>query len=158
MLCCCDGFPCGSAYKESTCNAQDLGTIPDLISGLEDLLENNVCPLQHSGLENSMDFTVYGVPKSGHDWTTFKVSRIFSSVQLFSHVRLFATPWIAARQASLSITNSKSSLRLMSIESVMPSHPLSSPSPPARNSSQHQSLFQWVNSSHEVAKVLEFQL
>ena len=38
------------------------------------------------------------------------------------------------------------------------SHPLSSPSPPAPNPSQHQSLFQWVNSSHEVAKVLKFQL
>ena len=44
----------------------------------------------------------------------------FSSVQSLSRVRLFATPWIAARQASLSITNSQSSLRLMSIESVMP--------------------------------------
>ena len=44
-----------------------------------------------------------------------------SSVQLLSRVRLFATPWIAARQASLSITNSRSSLRLRSIESVMPS-------------------------------------
>ena len=54
----------------------------------------------------------------------------FSSVQSFSHVQLFATPWIAERQASLSITNSRSSLRLMSIESGMPSsylilcHPL----------------------------------
>ena len=53
-----------------------------------------------------------------------------SSVQLPSSVRLFATPWIAAHQASLSITISRSSLRLMSIESVMPSshlilrHPL----------------------------------
>ena len=45
----------------------------------------------------------------------------FSSVQSLSHVRLFATPWIAARQASLSIANSRSSLRLTSIESVMPS-------------------------------------
>ena len=45
----------------------------------------------------------------------------FSSVQSLSRVRLFATPWIAARQASLSITNSWSSLRLTSIESVMPS-------------------------------------
>ena len=45
----------------------------------------------------------------------------FSSVQSLSHVQLFATPWIAARQASLSITNSRSSLRLTSIESVMPS-------------------------------------
>ena len=43
-------------------------------------------------------------------------------------------------------------------DAIQPSHPLSSPSPPAPNSSQHQGLFQWVNSSHEVAKVLEFQL
>ena len=41
---------------------------------------------------------------------------------------------------------------------IQPSHPLSSPSPPAPNPSQHQSLFQWVNCSLEVAKVLEFQL
>ena len=43
-------------------------------------------------------------------------------------------------------------------DAIQPSHPLSSPSPPAPNPSQHQDLFQWVNSSHEVAKVLEFQL
>ena len=55
---------------------------------------------------------------------------VFSSVQSLSRVQLFATPWITARQASLSITNSWSSLRFTSIESVMPSshlilcHPL----------------------------------
>ena len=43
-------------------------------------------------------------------------------------------------------------------DAIQPSHPPSSPSPPAPNPSQHQSLCQWVNSSHEVAKVLEFQL
>ena len=43
-------------------------------------------------------------------------------------------------------------------DAIQPSHPLSSPSPLAPNPSQHQSLFQWVNSSHEVAKVLELQL
>ena len=43
-------------------------------------------------------------------------------------------------------------------DAIQPSHPRSSPSPPAPNPSQHQSLFQWVKSSHEVAKVLEFQL
>ena len=43
-------------------------------------------------------------------------------------------------------------------DAIQPSHPLSSPSPPATNPSQYQSIFQWVNSSHEVAKVLEFQL
>ena len=41
---------------------------------------------------------------------------------------------------------------------IQPSHPLSSPSPPTPNPSHHQCLFQWVNTSHEVAKVLEFQL
>ena len=56
----------------------------------------------------------------------------FSSVQSLSRVQLFVTPWITAHQASLSITNSRHSLKLMSIESVMPSsHVLSSPSPPA---------------------------
>ena len=82
--------------------------------------------------------------------------------QSLSHVQLYKTPWIAACQASLSITNSWSLLILMSIESMMPSiqpsHPLSSPSPPTFNLSQHQGLFQGVNSSHQVAKVLEFQL
>ena len=43
-------------------------------------------------------------------------------------------------------------------DAIQPSHPLSSPSPPAPNPSQHQGLFQRVSSSHEVAKVLEFQL
>ena len=43
-------------------------------------------------------------------------------------------------------------------DAIQPSHPLLSPSPPAPNPSQHQGLFKWVNSSHEVTKVLEFQL
>ena len=43
-------------------------------------------------------------------------------------------------------------------DAIQPSHPLSSPSPPALNLSQHQGLFQWVDSLHQVAKVLEFQL
>ena len=84
----------------------------------------------------------------------------FSSVQLLSLVQLFVTAWTAACQASLSITNSQSLLKLMTVESVMPFNVLilSSPSPPAFNLSQHQGLFQWVSSSHQVAKVLEFQL
>ena len=85
----------------------------------------------------------------------------FSSVQLLGGVWLFVTPWITACQASLSITNSWSLLKLMSIrvgDAIQPSHPLLTPSPPALNPSQHQGLFQWVSSSHEVMKVLEFQL
>ena len=54
-------------------------------------------------------------------WYIYTMQYSVQSVQSLSRVRLFATPWIAACQASLSITNSRSSLRLMSIESVMPS-------------------------------------
>ena len=54
-------------------------------------------------------------------YKTVSIRVQFSSVQSLSRVRLFATPWISARQASLSITNSRSSLKLMSIQSVMPS-------------------------------------
>ena len=77
-----------------------------------------------------------------------------SSVQPLSFVSDSETAWTAAHQASLSITNSWSLLRLMSIESVMPS----SPSPPAFNLSQNQGLFQRVNSLHQVVKGLELQL
>ena len=79
----------------------------------------------------------------------------------FSHscVWLFVTPWTAACQASLSITNSRSLLKLMSIESMMPSNRLIlSSSSPTLNLSQYQGLFQWVSSSHQVDKLLEFQL
>ena len=74
----------------------------------------------------------------GHDFSSKPFCHI-SSVQSLSRVQLFVTPWIAARQASLSITNPQSSLKLTSIESVMPSshlilcHPLLflSPIPPS---------------------------
>ena len=55
------GFPCGSAGKESACNAEDLGLIPGLGRSRG---EGEGCPLQYSGLENSMDCTVHGVTKS----------------------------------------------------------------------------------------------
>ena len=64
------------------------------------------------------------VPFSSHPQSIFLYDFQFSSVQLLSRVRLFVTPWIAARQASLSITNSRSSPKPMSIESVMPSNHL----------------------------------
>ena len=98
----------------------------------------------------------------------------FSSVQSLSHVWLFATPWVAA-QSCLTLCNPMSCStpglpvhhqlaeftqthvhRVSDI--IQPSHPLSSPSPPALNIFQHQGLFQWVSSLHQVAKVLEFQL
>ena len=65
-----------------------------------------------------------------------------------------------AHQTSLSITNCQSTQTLVHWvgDAIQPSHPLSSPSPPAPSLSQHQGLFQWVSSSHQVAKVLEFHL
>ena len=77
-----------------------------------------------------------------------------TSVQSLSHVQLFATPWITAR---LPVHHQLPEFTQTHVhwvgDAIQPSHPLSSPSP-APNPSQHQSLFQWVNFSHEVAKVL----
>ena len=111
------------------------------------------------------------IPSEGHSYIYLKWSVFlgdaqnfnllqFSSVQSLSHVHLFATPWTAASQASLSITNYQSPPKLMSIELVMPSshlilcRPLSllPPIPPSIRVFPNES-----TSSHEVAKVLEFQ-
>ena len=84
-----------------------------------------------------------------------------SSVQSLSRVRLFVTPWTAARQASLSITNSWSPPKPMSIASVMPSNHLILCGPVLLLPSIFPSIrvfFQWVSSLHQVVKVLELQL
>ena len=119
--------------------------------------EGNGNPLQCSCLENPRDggawwAAVSGVAQSwtqlkwlssSSSWTKMNISsgtkrnsyknffNQFNSKQSLSHIQLFATPWTAAHQASLSITNSRSLLKLMSIKSVILSnhHPLSSPSP-----------------------------
>ena len=85
---------------------------------------------------------------------------IFSSVQLLSHVRLCdpmncSTPGLPVHHQLPEFTQTHAH---WVGDAIQPSHPLSSPSPPAPNPSQHQGLFQWVNSLHQVAKVLEFQL
>ena len=88
------------------------------------------------------------IPKSLWDlfMSVQEVHEQYVKMLLFSHsvVPDSATPWAAACQASLSFTISRSLLKLMSIESVMPSNHLilSSPSPPAFSVSQHQGLFQ----------------
>ena len=95
-------------------------------------------------------------------WLDVAIYTLINSVQLLSCVQLFVTPCIAARQASLSITNSQSLLKLMSMERVMPSNHLICCRPllllPSAFPVDHQDLFQWVSFSHQVAKVLEFQL
>ena len=88
----------------------------------------------------------------------------FSSIQLLSHVWLFAKPWNAARQVSLSITNSQSSLRLTSIESVMPSSHLILSRPllllpqslPASESFPKSQLFAWGGQSPRVSALASF--
>ena len=84
----------------------------------------------------------------------------FSTFLSLSRVQLFVTPWTAAHQASLSIINSRSLLKHAHLvsDAIQPSHLLLSHSPPAIYLSQHQGIFKWVSSSHQVAKVLEFQL
>ena len=62
------GFPCDSAGKEFTCNAGDLGLTPVLGRSPR---EGKGYPLQYSVLENSMDYTVDGLQRVGHDWVTF---------------------------------------------------------------------------------------
>ena len=99
------------------------------------------------------------VERRGKTWSFPRVQ--FSSVESLSCIRLFAISWTVANQASLSIANSHNLLKLMSIELMRPSNHLilyRPHSPPALNLSQHQGLFQWVSSSHQVAKLLEFQL
>ena len=86
------------------------------------------------------------------------------SVQSLSHVRIFATPWIAERQASLSITNTRSSLKLTSIESVMPSSHLILCRPlllcpqslPASESFPMSQLFTWGGQSTGVSALASF--
>ena len=94
----------------------------------------------------------------------FNIKYIFIqplSVQLLSHVRLFVTPWTACSTPGLPVHRQLPDFAQTYVhwvsDAIQPSHPLSSPSP-VFNLSQHQGLFKWVSSSHQVAKALEFQL
>ena len=106
-----------------------------------------------SYLPGSWRATHWNIETEFHLWTPVQ----FSSVQLLSCVQLFASPRTAAHQASCSsptpgVFSNSCPMRWWC-------HPnISSPSPPAFNLSQHQGLFLWVSSLHQVAKVLEFQL
>ena len=86
--------------------------------------------------------------------------RFNCSVQLLSHFWLFVTPWTAGREASSFIINSRSLLRHMSIELVIPSNHLILCNPLLLLPSIFPSIrvFKWVSSLHQVSKVLEFQL
>ena len=85
-----------------------------------------------------------------------------SSVQSLSRVWLFVTPWTTHSTTGLPVHHQLLESAQTHVHwasgAIQPSHLLSFPSPPALNLSQHQGLYKWVSSSHQVAKVLEFQL
>ena len=120
-------FPGGSVGKEATCNAGDLVSTSG--SGRSPG-EGNGNQLQYSCLEVSMNrgackATVLRLQRVKHNWATNTFPfAVFSWVQLLTCVQLYVTPWTAARQASLSITNSWSLLKFMSIALVMLSNHL----------------------------------
>ena len=93
-------------------------------------------------------------------WDTIHL--LFSSVQSLSLVWLFVTPWTARSTPGLPVHHQLPESTQTHVyrvgDAIQPSHLLLSPSPPAVNLSQHQGLFKIVSSSHQVAKVLEFQL
>ena len=108
-----------------------------------------------------------GLQRVGHDWATntstfrtaFIYLKMFSSVAQSSPTLCdpvnHSSPGLPVHHQLPKFTQTH--VHWVS-DAIQPSHPLLSPSPPAPNPSKHQGLFQWVNSSHEAAKVLEFQL
>ena len=88
---------------------------------------SHLCPISCNSFKKSSLYYTSWLSYSGGSFYwgyLISLSTWFGSVQSFSHLWLFTTPWLAARQASLSITNSRSSPKPMSIESVMPSNHL----------------------------------
>ena len=98
--------------------------------------------------------TLNCVPMYFHSISSVQFSSVTQSCPTLCDPMNRSTPGLPVHHQLLEFTETH--VRRVS-DAIQPSHPLSSPSPPAPNPSQHQGLFQWVNSSHEVAKVLEFQ-
>ena len=123
-------FPCGSAGKEPTCNAGDLGLIPGLGRSPG---EGKISPLQHSGLENSMDCVVHGVIKSQTQLSDFhlltcKFSSVAQSCLTLCNPMDCSTPGFPVHHQLPEPTQTH--VHCIS-DTVQPSHPLLSPSPPA---------------------------
>ena len=112
-------------------------------------------PIQSSCLESSMSSKLDRLQSMGSQRV-----RCCQSVQSLSHVRLFVTP--NCSMPGLPVHHQLPEFIQTHVhwvsDAIQQSHPLLSPSPPAPNPSQNQGLFKWVSSSHQVAKVLEFQL
>ena len=155
------GFPGGTSNKEPACQCskelRDMGSIPGSGRSPGGGHGNS---LQYSCLQNPMDrgswrAMVHNVAKS---WTWLKqlqFSSVAQSCPTLCDPMNRSTPGLPVHHHLPEFTRTR--IHWVS-DAIQPSHPLSSPFPPAPNPSQHQSLFQWVKSLHEVAKLLEFQL
>ena len=108
---------------------------------------------RHYSQKNNTDFSSAHVTFSSIDH--FKFRSVTRSCPTLWDPMNHSTPGLSVHHQPLEFTQTHA-CRVG--DAIQPSHPVSSPSPPALNPSQHQGIFQWVNSSHEVAKVLEFRL
>ena len=134
------GLPWWLSGKESACQVGDAGSTPEWGRSPG---EGNGIPPQSSHLGNPMD-------RGAWPATVF-----FSCLDVFDSV----TPWTAARFPVLHHLPELAQTHVHWVsDAIQPSHPLSPPSPPAFNLSQHQGLSQWVSSLHQGARVLELQL
>ena len=152
--------------KESTCQCsrhKRRGLIPGLerSHGVGNGNSLQYCFLENPSIEDPGRL-VYGVTKSQiqlSNWSHKCIYAQFSSdtqpCSTLCDPMNLSTPSLPVHHQLLEFTQTH--IHWVS-DAIQPSHPLSSLSPPTPNPSQHHSLFQWVNSSHEVAKVLEFQL
>ena len=101
-----------------------------------------------------MEFISWSYCEDFISWSSVQFSPVAQSCPTLCDPVNHSTPGLPVRYQLPEFTQTH--VHLVG-DAIQPSHPLSSPSPPAHNPSQDQSLFQWVNSSHQVAKVLEFQ-
>ena len=146
------------------------GTHLEWIFRVVHLSNQNIIKAQSISITSTRLFMFfYIVPCYIFTWTQKTIYLIFVTVGQYSFpvnsvtqsVQLFEAPWTAAMSGFLVHPQflELGQIHIHRIgDAIQPSHPLSSPSSPAFSLSQHQSLFQWVSSSHQVAKVLELQL
>ena len=138
------GFSGGSVVKNPPAIAGDMGSSPELGRSLGE------------GNGNTTQYSCLGTEETGGLYSpSVQFSSVTQSCLTLCDRMDCSTPGFPVYHQHLELTQTHV---LQVSDAIQPSHPLSSPSPSAFNLSQHQGLFQWVSSSHQVAKVLEFQL
>ena len=154
-------FPGGLGDKETTCNAGDPGGSLDREDPLEKEMatHSSILAWRLSRTEEPGRLQPMGSQRVEHDWAT---NTFIFSVQHSSVTQSCLTLCDPMNQSMPGLPvhhqllwSTQTHVHWVS-DAIQPSHPLSTPSPPALNLSQNQALFKWVSSSHQVAKVLEF--